>query len=86
MFSLIFTGTDAVGNSIEELAENREQVDFKVIYNKQKYDVSFPIDDSVSKLKTHIQELTGELSLFSHFCLYLFCYLTLRLSSESYLM
>lgn len=34
-------------------------VDFKVVFNKQKYDISFPLDNKVSALKTHIQTLTG---------------------------
>lgn len=36
-----------------------ENVDFKVIFNKQKYDVNFPLDDTVAVLKQHIQSLTG---------------------------
>ncbi len=38
----------------------KETVDFKVVYNKQKYDVTFPVDDSVSSLKAHLEKLTGE--------------------------
>ena len=37
----------------------KEMVDFKVVYNKQKLDVEFPLDETVAKLKTHIQTLTG---------------------------
>lgn len=40
--------------------DTREKVDFKVIFNKQKYDVTFPIDETVAKLKSHIQTLTGK--------------------------
>lgn len=36
-----------------------EKIDFKVVYNKQKYDVTFPLDHTVAKLKIHIQTLTG---------------------------
>ncbi|KAL4239848.1 Ubiquitin domain-containing protein ubfd1 [Mactra antiquata] len=36
-----------------------ETVTFKVIYNKQKYDVTFPIDKTVLELKKHVQTLTG---------------------------
>ena len=30
-----------------------------MIFNKQKYDVTFPLDNTVLKLKDHIQTLTG---------------------------
>jgi len=40
-------------------SEPKELVDFKVIYNKQKFDISFPFDDTVATLKQHIQVLTG---------------------------
>ncbi|XP_024086169.1 ubiquitin domain-containing protein UBFD1-like isoform X2 [Cimex lectularius] len=36
-----------------------ELVTFNVIHNKQKYEVDFPLDDSVSKLKLHLQSLIG---------------------------
>ena len=36
-----------------------ETVEFKVIFNKQKYDVTFPLDNTVLKLKDHVQTLTG---------------------------
>ena len=36
-----------------------ETVEFKVIFNKQKHDVTFPLDNTVLKLKDHIQTLTG---------------------------
>ena len=32
-----------------------EKVEFKVIYNKKKYDVSFPLDKDVAALKAHLQ-------------------------------
>lgn len=34
-----------------------ENVDFKVIYNKQKISVNFPIDGTVADLKTHLQKI-----------------------------
>ncbi|XP_048762513.1 ubiquitin domain-containing protein UBFD1-like isoform X2 [Ostrea edulis] len=36
-----------------------ETVDFKIVYNKQKYDVTFPTHETVAKLKAHVQTLTG---------------------------
>lgn len=32
-----------------------EKVDFKVIFNKKKYDISFPLDDNIGALKAHLQ-------------------------------
>lgn len=37
----------------------KETVSFKVIYNKQKFDVTFPLDDTILSLKAHIQTFTG---------------------------
>ncbi|XP_013779300.1 ubiquitin domain-containing protein UBFD1-like isoform X1 [Limulus polyphemus] len=37
----------------------KEMIDFKVVYNKQKFDVSFPYDETVGSLKQHIHTLTG---------------------------
>ena len=37
-----------------------EKVDFKVVWKKNTYDVSFPLDESVDKLKEHINTLCGE--------------------------
>lgn len=36
-----------------------ETVDFKVIYNKQKFDVSMQVDSTISALKFKVQGLTG---------------------------
>ncbi|KAI1291855.1 Ubiquitin domain-containing protein UBFD1 [Halotydeus destructor] len=45
-------------DSNENVPSNKETIDFKVIYNKEKYDVTFPVDDTVSCLKQHIEKLT----------------------------
>jgi len=37
----------------------KETVEFKIVYNKQRHDVTFPLDDTISTLKQHIQKLTG---------------------------
>lgn len=34
-------------------------VDFTVIYNKNKFDVKFPLDDTVGQLKKHLQDIIG---------------------------
>jgi len=47
----------------------REMVEFTVIYNKQKYEVKFALDETVDALKTHIEKLTGNYKLL---CVLLF--------------
>ena len=42
-----------------ETAEE-ETVSVKVVYNKQKYDVSFQLDGTVTAFKAHLETLTGE--------------------------
>ena len=37
----------------------QEMVEFTVIYNKQKYELKFALDETVDTLKTHIEKLTG---------------------------
>lgn len=36
-----------------------EKVEFKVVWKKNTYDVSFPLDERVDKLKEHINSLCG---------------------------
>lgn len=36
-----------------------EQIDFKIVYNKKKYDVTFGLDDTVGQLKSHLQDVIG---------------------------
>ena len=36
-----------------------EKVEFKVIFNKKKYDVTFPLDNDIGALKSHLQPLIG---------------------------
>lgn len=38
-----------------------EETTFRVIYNKNKYDVSFPLNLTVMELKTHLQSIIGKL-------------------------
>ena len=44
-----------------------EKVDFKVVWKKNTYDVSFPLDERVDKLKEHIHTLCGEYSTIIKF-------------------
>jgi len=41
----------------------KEMVEFTVIYNKQKYEVKFALDETVDALKNHIEKLTGNLKV-----------------------
>ena len=59
-------GSEAQVNSTEEIdttnnssSTNTETVSFKVIYNKQKHDVTFPLDNTVIDLKKHLEQITG---------------------------
>lgn len=48
--------TDSIKPSDQDPVET---VEFKIVYNKQKYDVTFPTNETVAKLKAHVQTLTG---------------------------
>ena len=37
--------------------ENKEKVDFKVVFNKKKFDVSFDMDDTIGALKVHLADI-----------------------------
>ena len=43
----------------ETETDEREKVDLKIVFNKQKLDLTFPLDELVSSLKTEIEKLTG---------------------------
>lgn len=44
-----------------EKADNKqEMVELKIIWNKNKYDLKIPIDDTGAKLKESIHSLTGK--------------------------
>lgn len=40
--------------------EDKETVDLKIIWNKNKYDLKIPVDSTGAKLKESIHSLTGE--------------------------
>lgn len=50
---------DKKTESIED-ETTKETVTFKVMFNKQKHDVTFDLDGTVTALKDHIQRITGE--------------------------
>ena len=39
-------------------------VEFNIVFKKEKFEVSFPLDHTISKLKTHVEKLTGNKTLF----------------------
>ena len=60
-----------------EVEAPKESVDFKVIYNKNKYDVNFLLDGTVGQLKQHLQDIIG-----ISFCLCA-CVLIMKVSSHA---
>lgn len=40
--------------------DNQEMVDLKIIWNKNKYDLKIPVDNTGAKLKESIHSLTGK--------------------------
>ena len=46
-------------NTDDKDDEALEKVEFKVIFNKKKHDVTFPLDHDVGALKSHLQPLIG---------------------------
>lgn len=56
--SSISNGDDADGQ------QEMEMVDLKIIWNKNKYDLKIPIDDTGAKLKESIHSLTGKAFFF----------------------
>ena len=51
--------SDAKTESSEGLVDSgsSEKVDFKVVYNKKKYDITFGLDDTVGALKVHLANI-----------------------------
>ncbi|XP_076032944.1 ubiquitin domain-containing protein UBFD1-like isoform X2 [Oratosquilla oratoria] len=48
--------TEAVADTAEE-KKDQEMVNFKLIFNKTKYDIEFPLDNTIKQLKEHLQSL-----------------------------
>jgi len=51
--------SDASPGTTKADGDTGEKVDFKVIFNKKKHDVTFPLDSDVGALKSHLQPLIG---------------------------
>lgn len=41
----------------ESLEDTQEKIDFKVIFNKKKIDVNFPLNGTIAELKDYLQEV-----------------------------
>ena len=46
-------------NADVDNGDQEEKVEFKVVWKKNTYDVAFPLDERVDKLKEHINTLCG---------------------------
>jgi len=36
-----------------------EEIEFKVVFNKKKYDITFDVEDTIGALKSHLQDIIG---------------------------
>uniref|UniRef100_A0A0B6ZHB9 Ubiquitin-like domain-containing protein n=2 Tax=Arion vulgaris TaxID=1028688 RepID=A0A0B6ZHB9_9EUPU len=60
--SILAAAGQGIGDDEDEdlnKSSDVEKVDFCVIFKKEKHEVSFPVNQTVAKLKTHIEKLTG---------------------------
>ncbi|TKS92156.1 Ubiquitin domain-containing protein UBFD1 [Collichthys lucidus] len=53
------TTQDSSISNGDDVDEKQEMVDLKIIWNKNKYDLKIPVDDTGAKLKESIHSLTG---------------------------
>jgi hypothetical protein len=54
------TVTSDAGQEVQQgEGEPREMVNFTLNFKKEKYDISWPWDDKIGKLRAHITQLTG---------------------------
>jgi hypothetical protein len=51
--------SDVCAKMKDEVGVTKDTVDFKVIYNKNKYDVNFLLDNTIRQLKQHLQDIIG---------------------------
>ena len=54
---IVDVGDKVSENSETAEKENKEKVDFKVVFNKKKFDVSFDLDDTIGALKVHLADI-----------------------------
>lgn len=75
------TKTDAA-NLQEKDSPPKEIVSFIVIHNKNKFDVQFPFDETVSKLKQHLQNIISKYYCSERNVFFLFICHSLKLSLD----
>lgn len=54
------TTQDSSISNGDDANEKQEMVDLKIIWNKNKYDLKIPVDNTGAKLKESIYSLTGK--------------------------
>lgn len=54
------TTQDSSISNGDDADDKQEMVDLKIIWNKNKYDLKIPVDDTGAKLKESIHSLTGK--------------------------
>lgn len=54
------TQDSSISNGDDADDDDKEMVDLKIIWNKNKYDLKIPVDSTGAKLKESIHSLTGE--------------------------
>lgn len=54
------TTQDSSISNGDDADDKREMVELKIIWNKNKYDLKIPVDDTGAKLKESIHSLTGK--------------------------
>lgn len=55
------TDTDKTESQPEDLATSGETVSFKLVFNKTKYDIEFPLDNTIKQLKEHLTSIINVL-------------------------
>jgi len=43
----------------DNIIKSADDIEFKVVFNKKKYDITFNVDDTVGALKSHLQDIIG---------------------------
>lgn len=56
------TTQDSSISNGDDADDNQEMVDLKIIWNKNKYDLKIPVDNTGAKLKESIHSLTGKIT------------------------
>ncbi|CAL4064460.1 unnamed protein product, partial [Meganyctiphanes norvegica] len=55
------TDTDKTESQSEDVVTSGETVSFKLVFNKTKYDIEFPLDNTIKQLKEHLTSIINVL-------------------------